>query len=35
MCWPKGLKKEMQTPTPETMGWIKHRQIAYANARKK
>ena len=35
MCWPKGLKKEMQTPTPETMSWIKSRQIAYANAKKK
>ena len=31
--WPKGLQEKMEPPSPETMGWIKSRIIAYAKAR--
>jgi superfamily II DNA or RNA helicase len=33
--WPRGLQEKMQPPSPETMGWIKSRVIAYAKGRAK
>ena len=31
--WPKGLQEKLQPPSPQTMGWIQSRMIAYAKAR--
>jgi ribosomal protein L37E len=31
--WPRGLQEKLQPPSPETMGWIQSRMIAYAKAR--